>query len=167
MIPAYAAPAKASACSMAQINGFLMACTGTTGSQAACSTFTGGAANMACVGCLIPMTANTGALLVDSTNVPFALNAGGCVALADPSNGPACAMALDPLFQCEHAACNSMACQGTDTTTCQNSADTGACATQLMAANTACGADFSDGGAGTTTCGTSLGVITEICGNGM
>jgi hypothetical protein len=167
MIPAYAAPAKTSACSMAQVTGFLMACTGTTGSQSACSTFTGTAANMTCVGCLIPTAKNTGALLDDSTGAPWGLNAGGCVALADPSNGPGCAMALDPLFQCEHAACNSTACQGTDTTACQNAADMGACSTQLMAANTACAADFSDGGAGTTTCGTAAGVITEICGNGM
>ena len=152
---------------MAQINGFLMACTGATGSQTACNAFTGDATNMTCLGCLVPMAANTGALLVDTSGSPWGLNAPGCVALADPSNGPACAMALAPLFQCEHAACSSAACANVDTTACQSEADMGACSTQVMAANTACAADFSDGGAGTTTCGTSLGVITEICGNGM
>jgi hypothetical protein len=167
MIPAYAAPAKASACSMAQLSSFLTACTGTSGSQTACGAFQMATANKTCMGCMLPMTANTGGLLVDSSGLPFGLNVGGCVALADPSNGAGCAMALSALFQCEHAACNSTACQGTDTSACQNAADMGACSSQLSAANTACQADFSDGGVGTTTCSTALGALTEICGNGM
>jgi hypothetical protein len=113
------------------------------------------------------MAANTGGLLVDSSGTPWGLNVGGCVALADPTGGGACAMAISPLFQCEHAACNSMACLGVDTTACQNAADMGACATQLSAANSACTTDFADGGVGPTTCGSPLGVLTEICGNGM
>jgi hypothetical protein len=167
MIPVYVAPVHASACSMAQINGFLAACA--NGSPAACNTWIMDAANVTCIGCLDPAATNTGALLFDSNDQVFSLNIGGCIALADPTNGPACAAALDPLLQCQHAACNSAACQAASTTdvqACDTAAQMGACSSGLAAVQGVCGPDLGDGGVATTTCATAAGVIAEICGNG-
>jgi hypothetical protein len=165
MIPAYVPPAQVAACSNAQINGFLACAAGGT-----CTTWAGDPANAACVGCLVPATNNSGALLLDSNNKVFTLNLGGCIALADPTNGPACGAALDPLLQCEHAACDSAACQAattTDVQACESTAQMGACSAGLAAAQGVCGTDFVDGGVATTTCSTAAGIIAEICGNGM
>jgi hypothetical protein len=170
MIPAYAAPARALACSIAQINAFVLHCTSASGSTTACNSWETNTANSACFTCIAQGPRNSGAVLFDSTGAPFELNLGGCVALADPTNGPACGMAVDPLLQCEYAACNSAAClQATASVVddCITASDQGACASLLTAANSACVIDFGDGGVGNTTCATSAGVIAEICGNGM
>jgi hypothetical protein len=175
MIPAYEPPARAAVCSMAQINAFVTACASSTGSNTACSAWANDPANSACDTCVVQTAdagvgSNTGALLFDSNNQPFALNLGGCIALADPTNGPACGMAVDLLFQCENAACDSAACVAaplSDVQACQATSQQGACASQLATATSSCAIDLGDGGVGNTTCGTSAGIIAEICGNGM
>jgi hypothetical protein len=112
------------------------------------------------------------ALLFDSNNIAFAVDQGACLSLADSVDGTTCGMALDPLVQCEHASCNDPECQAAGDSAaairrCQKLADLGPCSSQSAAATAACAADLSGAGAGTTTCGTPLGVLGEICGNGM
>jgi hypothetical protein len=113
---------------------------------------------------------NSGAIIADSTGQPSFFNTSGCIALADKTNGPACAQALEPLVQCEFGACNSTACQNAaapDVQACIMAADMGACSSQYSAALSACQMDFADGGAGAGVCSTNLGTINEICGTGM
>lgn len=116
---------------------------------------------------------NSGALLFDSSSGEAELNVPGCVQLVDGNT--TCAAPLEELTLCELAACDSVACQTadpTDYTNCTTAADNVACASQLMAANVACGAtDSSDGGAlsvcQSNTAAELASVIYRICGNGM
>jgi hypothetical protein len=154
---------------MAQINAFLTDCASASASSTACSAWGNDPANNACATCVAPAPSNTGAVLFDSNGQPFGLNLGGCIALADPTNGPACGMAVDLLFQCENAACDSAACMAApsgDLQSCETASQQGACASQLATATGVCAIDFGDGGVGNTVCMTSDKIIAEICGNG-
>ncbi len=115
---------------------------------------------------------NSGALLFDSAGGAD-LNVPGCVQLVDGNT--TCAAPLEELTLCQLYACDSVACEmanGTDYDNCLNAANSGACASQTAAANSACGGgDSADGGA-LSVCqsNTTLqlaSVIYRICGNGM
>jgi hypothetical protein len=177
-IPAYAAVVQQpNACSAAQISTFASSCVGSTPSASACSAFQTATANATCMGCLFPSSGgtatNTGGVLLDySGKFIVGINTPGCIALADPGNGPACAADLEPLYQCETQACGSPDCRASTTSTyeaCLSStaAAAGACASQDNAALTACDSDFEDGGAGVGLCADDTSAINEICGTGM
>jgi hypothetical protein len=168
-IPGFNTPdAQPNACTAAEISQFLTACTGGSASPSACSAFQidGGP----CVGCLLQPN-NTGGVLLDSTGtVIVGVNTPGCIALADPDGGTACAVGLEPFFQCESQACGSADCRAADAAVylnCLNESQAGACATQY-ASSAACAAAYSDGGAavGTGRCSTPELVVDRICGTG-
>ena len=163
------------ACSSAQLGTFESSCL-TAATAGACSMFQTDTANKGCMGCLFPgaqggSTVNTGGMLVDSTGtIIVAVNTPGCIALADPGGGPACASALEPLFQCEVAACGSADCRTASASifqSCETTSEKGACDTQYMASQTACTAEYSDGGAAVTACATTAQVLDWIRGLGM
>ncbi len=90
------------ACSSTQLTTFVSACVATTAMPGPCNTFQTDTANKGCMGCLFPgtpgsPTENSGGMLVDSTGtIIVAVNTPGCIALANPANGPACASAIEP-----------------------------------------------------------------------
>jgi hypothetical protein len=163
------------ACSSAQLGTFESSCL-TAATAGACNSFQTDAANKGCMGCLFPgspgsPTQNSGGMLVDSTGtVIVAVNTPGCIALVDPGNGAACATALEPLFQCEVAACGSADCRTATPSifqSCETTSEKGACDTQYTASQTSCMADYGDGGAALTACATTAQVLNRICGTGM
>jgi hypothetical protein len=175
-IPAYATVvAQPNACSATQISDFVTSCTGSTATPAACNSFQTSAANGACLDCLFPATEagatfNTGGVLLDSTGTSIVgVNLPGCIALADPTNGPACAAGLEPLFQCESQACGSADCRTSTTSVyemCLTSTETAACSSQY-AASSPCAGEYEDGGAAVGACGSDTQVLNVICGAGM
>jgi hypothetical protein len=166
---------RLNACSSTQLTTFVSSCVATTAAPDACNNFQTDTANQACMGCLFPGshggTENTGGMLLDSTGtIIVAVNTPGCIALADPGGGPACASALEPLFQCEVAACGSADCRTATASvyqSCETTSEMGACATQYMASQTSCTAEYLDGGAAVTACATTALVLDRICGSGM
>jgi hypothetical protein len=166
------------ACSGAQLSSFMASCFSTTATTTACQTFQSDSANLGCVDCLFGVTdagtaSNTGGVLLDYTlSYFFESNQPGCIAIEDPTNGPACAQALEPLDQCDYDACGSNAACNTTALydACVQTANAagGACATYLNAAQTPCVAYFGlDAGLGSTgVCSTNQDVISVICGNG-
>jgi hypothetical protein len=128
------------------------------------------AANAGCIACMYGLidggTVSTGGVLFDSMGVALDFNVPGCIALADPTNGPACAAALEPAIQCVSAACNTPACMAnpSEVTSCETTAESGACLTEVETEQSACAIDEGDGGVGTTTCSTPTGILTTICG---
>jgi hypothetical protein len=133
--------------------------------------------NPACAACIAPMTdagagENTGALLFDPAG-DAELNVPGCVQLVDGNT--TCAAPLEEQTLCELYACDSMACQmasSTDYSNCVTAADDQACASQVSAANSACGGSESADGGGLSVCQTNSDMdvatlIYRICGNGM
>ena len=175
-VPAYAAVvAQKDACSAAQISSFLTSCTGSTASGPACNSFQIDTSNGACMACLFPSTdagasMNTGGVLLNyAGDQMVGVNTPGCIALADPTNGPACAAGLEPLFQCETQACGSGDCRTATTSiyeACLTSTETGACASQYAAASS-CASEYADGGAAVGACATQTQVLNVMCGAGM
>jgi hypothetical protein len=177
-IPAYATVVQqVGACSAAQISTFVSSCVGSTASPGSCSGFQTASANAMCMGCLFPTGSsgaptNTGGVLLDYTGkIIVGVNTPGCIALADPSSGPACAAALEPLYQCETQACGSNDCRTSTPSTYQacltsTTADAGVCTSEDNAA-APCTADFEDGGVGLGVCADDTSAINEICGTGM
>jgi len=163
---------QANACSASDLSSFLASCRSGTATQAACSSLLLGTAFAGCAGCLFPTTTNAGALLFDATGKHLVgTNQPGCLALADPTNGPACAAVLEPWEQCTYAACSSAACLAsqTDYNACTTAADDpgGACYSRLAAAhNAACEADMASGGVLSARCNTDAEVLNAICGTG-
>ncbi len=157
------------ACTATQISGYLTACDSTTATQTTCTNFFNDAANANCLSCLdgAPVDAgtvtNTGARLF--AGMAWTANTPGCIALADPDGGTACATAQNSRFQCELITCGQCTTQA-EFTSCQNAvlATGGACATYTDA--TQCAADFADGGARSTSCGTTAAIFNKICGTG-
>jgi hypothetical protein len=175
-IPAYVnVVAQANACSSTQISEFLTACTGTTATPDACNSFQIDSANGGCMACLLPSTdagafQNTGGVLLDYSGKQLVgVNTPGCIALADPTNGPACASGLEPLFQCETQACGSADCRTSAASVyeaCLMSTETAACTSQY-AASSPCTVEYADGGAAAGACATDTQVLNVICGAGL
>jgi hypothetical protein len=116
---------------------------------------------------------NTGATLYGAAGTIVDLNVPGCIALADPSNGPACARAFEPLMQCVDAAC-ALWCSASDFGTCAVAATgTGApCASYYAAITTPCATDLATNGVAYTVCGWNSNseltdVLNVICGTGQ
>ncbi len=155
------------ACSSTQISGFVSACTGSGGSQSACSAFQMNSANMACMACLIGNPQNTGALLLSGMQV-VDINVPGCIALKDPTNGPACAQALTPDLFCDDFACGGCADQNSFNTCLGTVEGTGgACAMYGGPAQSSCANDFADAGVANTSCADITSIINVICGTGQ
>jgi hypothetical protein len=182
MIPAYMPPAQQlNACTPAQITAFVGACFATPPNQTACNNeqmmlSTSAAACYNCLFGVVPMgdagaASNKGGVLLDYTGMSFfSTNSPGCIALEDPTNGPACAGNLEPLFQCELQACSSMACQTASSTVfgaCVSASQMGACSAEVMGVQSSCTTDLGDGGVGGSKCGTDQQVLNAICGTGM
>jgi hypothetical protein len=102
----------------------------------------------------------------DSDNQYF--NVAGCIALTDTTGGTACAGALQPLEECDDAACNDCLTTSASETSieqCETSAESGACASYVQSVNSLCAADFADGGAG-NTCSDATYIVNRFCGTG-
>jgi hypothetical protein len=168
------------ACTAAQITAgggsasFVDSCFVMTATQTNCTRWQGDSANATCAGCLFGSTdagawSRSGGLLLDYTGKTFVGgNLPGCIALADPSKGPACAAEVEPVIACEAAACSSAACLAAspnDYRNCISKSLTGACAA-YRGNFAACAADYADGGVGTTRCGRAEEAFNVICGKG-
>jgi len=176
-IPAYTTVSpQLDACNGTQISDFVSACTASGASASACSSFQTTPGNTGCMACLFPKSSsgaamNTGGVLLDYAGKAIVgVNTPGCIALADPKNGPACAAVLEPLYQCEEQACSSADCVTSDAGTyqmCLDGAEMGACSSQSSAASSTCTPDYEDGGAALVACATDTLILNEICGTGM
>jgi hypothetical protein len=167
-VPPYAPVMQQKSCSSAQIAAFSGACFGSTSSPGSCTSFFSDAG--ACGNCLLPLDGgapNSGAVLVDSTGLDIvSVNTPGCIALADPTNGPACARQLEPLFLCETQACGSPDCQASPAATyteCLTASQSGACSAEYANASV-CNVEYLDGGAAVGACASATQVLSVICG---
>jgi hypothetical protein len=170
-VPTYTPVTHQSACSAAQVMGFITACDSQGATNATCGAFAMMAANTACMDCIQPYSDAgtlelTGATTEDNMGNLFT-NTAACIQITDKSSGTGdCAAAYSELDICFADACQSAACQN-DFQTCAMGAATGACMTQYGAYTTACAADRADGGSLTSACTDDTATITVICGNGM
>jgi hypothetical protein len=154
------AVANQGVCDTATIAAFVAAC-GDKGSQTKCDTWQttnvlgDAGAGTACGNCIFaPM--NNGGTWTDPEGY-FGPNYGGCIQLTDPTNGPACASALDNADGCVGVACDS--CSSGDIDACRDAAAKASCSSYASTEQTACKKDDGDGGAFTTCspgAGTSL-----------
>jgi hypothetical protein len=173
--PPYAAVKQMlNACSSAQISAFLAACAPATGyeppslwppSTADCNAWQTDSTNKTCLGCLAGNPPNTGALLLNSSNQIIDENLPGCIALKDTTNGPACAMVLEPDLQCAHASCASCGDQ-TSFDTCRQATlgSGGPCNSE---ANSVKKSLCYKVGPATMSCASTQQVINVICGAGQ
>ncbi len=163
-------------CTAADISAFTAAC-GDNGSNAACQAYqtsNTGDAGTACGNCIFDPT-NAGATWVDQMGY-FGPNYGACIQLLDPTNGAACATALDNLNDCLGFECDDCA----DSTTFQTCSQTvggagGVCNSYVAPDQTKCATDLGDGGVGNQCSpGAASGkqdpdwqfIINLICGGG-
>jgi hypothetical protein len=162
------------ACSGTDISGYITACESMNSTNQGCQTWFNGAP-AACVNCLVPATdagkaTNAGGLLTDFSGMyNLGGNGPGCVALVDPTNGPACAAKYEPWIQC-------LANSGCYTCTTQASFQScgativgngGACNAEYTAFRSACSTDLADGGAfNGGACSDDTQALSVICGNG-
>jgi len=158
------------ACTSAQIASFITACI--PGDTTDCTNWLDESANYACKGCLVQqggsgseVTSLGGVLLlVDGDSTYFVGgNKPGCEELANSATGGACATVLEPLLQCNFAAC--LACNPPQVPGCSAVADAdgGACSTYVAGTSACQGADA---GFATGPCGTDVQAINVICGTG-
>jgi len=179
LLPYATVQQRVNACTGTQISGFLVAC-GTDPTSSNCVTFRNDAANATCMSCMLGINdagtpTNTGGMLISASGVPFTTNTPGCIALLDQGTGSACAQVLEPLLQCDIAACGNTGCASTaDFLKCTDvsHSGSGACA-QAFASSAPCAADFQDGGVALTKCngGPDLSSpqldLNAICGTGV
>ena len=167
----------AGACTGAEIAGYVAGCL-TGGSQAACTAWFN-SATMACGVCIAPamqaadgalVPTNTGAIVYDYNSNNIGPNYPGCIAIKDTTGGTACAQAYWAFYQCLDATGCLLTCTTTAAfQTCEQTVATGsgACASKYTAQQTACAADFADGGVGNGgVCSNDTEVLSVICGNG-
>jgi hypothetical protein len=174
-LPPYVAVAPmANSCTSMQISGFLSACVAQGATANNCSMWA--SANSACAGCIVQGTdagaTETGAIIFGAMGSPVSGNVPGCIALADPNGGPACATQLEPLMQCIAVACPNCGDQ-TSFANCEKAARAsgGVCGSLSSAAQSPCATYLGSSGVGVTKCGygTSnelVDVINVICGTG-
>jgi len=174
-LPSYATVVPmAGACNSMQMSGFMSACVGQGATRDNCVSWA--KSNSMCAECIIQSTdagvTETGAILFSSMGGPVGGNVPGCIALADPTNGPACAVQFEPVIQCVALACAECADQQSFSN-CEAAAraTTGACAGVSSAAQTLCANDLGSNGVGVTKCGYGTSnelpdVINVICGAG-
>ncbi|HEX8793028.1 MAG TPA: hypothetical protein VF765_18920 [Polyangiaceae bacterium] len=173
--PQYATVAPmANACNSMQITGFISACVAQGATGMNCASWAN--ANSTCAGCIVQGTdagaTETGAILFDANGKPVSGNVPGCVAIADPTNGPACAAQLEPLMQCVAVACG-MCTDQASFSSCEQAARAsgGVCGSLSSAAKMPCAGDMGSNGVGLTKCGYGTqnelqDVINVICGTG-
>ncbi len=158
------------ACSPTILGAYIADCYSVDSTEATCQAFYADAGDQSCVECLIPTDGaghptNNGGLLVDPAGEAWTANFPACLALVDPTNGPACAEVLEPQQQCELQACGG----------CATASSSNACLDALGAAGAACSgydltpcnAYFSDAGFSLAACATPEAAINVICGTGQ
>lgn len=164
------------ACQQGQITAFVTACASSTSSSTSCDNWQQDPNNSECDACILPSDGlgnlqATGGVMVNAQGGFFTQNTPGCLALVDPTNGPACAAQLEPLLQCQYQACAN--CPLGTGLTCGPIADGpgGACAQYTIPA---CATDYlADGGtfnnqcSGATQAEAIQAVFEVICGNGI
>jgi hypothetical protein len=176
-VPSYAPVQQmGAACQQGQISAFITACTTATSTSTTCNNWQQDPNNSQCDACILPSDGMgdllaTGGVMVNAQGGFFSQNTPGCIALVDPTHGPACAQQLEPLLQCQYQACAN--CPIGTGLTCGPIADGpgGACAQYAIPA---CATDyFPDGGTFNNACsgGTQSeaiqAVLEVICGNGI
>lgn len=161
-------------CNAMQISGFISSCVAQGASGNGCAQWAN--ANASCAGCIVQGTdagaTETGAILFGADGKPVSGNVPGCIALADPANGPACAQQLEPVMQCVALACGT--CNNQQTfSACEKAARAsgGACGMFSSAADSPCASALGSNGVGVTKCGYGTmnelsDVIDVICGTG-
>ena len=114
------------------------------------------------------------ALLNNAAKAIIGPNIPGCIALADPTDGPTCAAQYEQLLQCEGYGCaGCVTANPDDYTSCAAAADDGACHEYLTNKTTNCQKDFACTGVYHTVCTgaddatTTANVLNEICGTGQ
>jgi hypothetical protein len=168
------------ACTSMQISGFISSCVQSGTTSNGCVSWAD--SNATCAGCIVQGTdaglAQTGAILFNvnpssGAMVPVSSNVPGCIALADPTNGPACAEQLEPLMQCVAEACGFACTDQTSFSSCEQAvrASGGACGNLASAAQMPCATDMASSGVGVAKCGYGTQnelqeVINVICGTG-
>jgi hypothetical protein len=178
-VPPYVAVVgMAKSCDMTQISGFISSCVTSGATSNGCEQWAN--ANSTCAACIVQGTdagpAETGAILFDTNSSgmesPASANVPGCIAIADPTNGPACATQLEPLMQCVALACPMCADQ-TSFSNCEKAAraSNGTCGGYSSMADSPCSADMASSGVAVTQCGYGtdnelVDVINVICGSG-
>lgn len=169
-------------CTADEISTFITAC-GDGQTQTSCNDWQNtnilaDAGPTTCGACIFPSDSSgnptnvgpTYTVVVSSTVATFGINYGACISLLDPTNGPACAVALDNSTDCEQESCAT--CTTTATAdSCFTYTDNGACATPVNSVQTACASDQTQGG----TCQPGGGktanpdwtyILNQICGSG-
>ena len=160
-------------CASTDISAFIAAC-GDSGSTTLCNTWkkaNTGTSGTPCGNCILPGSTNNGGAWFDGTSriVP---NYGACTQLLDKTSGTACAMAYEAQWECVGVACDGCTTKtefDNCFTTVANSG--GGCRSFALTYDTACTADFAEGGAlntcePTTTTGDAdfTSIINLVCG---
>jgi hypothetical protein len=166
------------ACSSPQITAgggpasFIDSCLSNAATQATCADWQDASANATCATCLFRANdagapSSAGGLLFDYTGTNFlGANIAGCIAIADSSDGPACAASLAPLIECEIHACAGCSTEmQTQYEDCLSQSQMGACTIEYNN-SASCVPDYADGGVGRTVCSTPEGALNVICGTG-
>jgi len=144
-------------CEASDIAAFVAVCGDNYGTGAGCTAWwianvAGDAGTGTACGNCIAAPGNNGGSWSDPTSVQGSEafpNYGACIQLLDPTNGPACAAALDNISACEGLQCDD--CPDGDTyTACQATVDAAICSTYNTTWESACTTDDADGGVGST-----------------
>jgi hypothetical protein len=145
--PGYTAPkVQANACASADIQAFISACLDSS-DQSACDTWANSnvasdaGAGTACGNCIFSADGNGAVWFDPNAGVPLP-NYGACIALTDPTNGAACAGAVNDAQSCQDVACGSCMDQ-TSYDGCATAANSGECASYGSALQTSCKSDQS------------------------
>ena len=178
LLPYNAPTQMLNACSSTDIPAFVTACLSSTATNKTCGAWQNGA-SATCLGCLFPekkkVPTNSGGVLFEVYGTGYAFfegNQPACIALKDPTNGPACAAAYEPYVQCLQEACGV-------NTACKTEKEYEACLTDVVAKGGACasyyatykaapcGTDISGDAGIATECADNAGSINVVCGTGI
>jgi hypothetical protein len=156
------------ACTASDIAAFVAACDSAPATATSCNNWFQNASPtcLSCLGATDAGISRAGALDSDYQGNFIGANYAGCLAIVDGNS--VCASAYENAVQCFEAAgcgtCNTQA----QSNMCQMTifSNGGACGTYIVAYNSACMADVTDGGAFNGPCADDTSVLSVICGNG-
>jgi len=106
----HAKDAHQGACTDAQIHAFYDDCLAPTATQQTCAPFSGSSAsteNKACAACIVSRDSDPKLGPLVEHKGTISVNVAGCMEIADPANGLACAKAYQAADACERAACSA------------------------------------------------------------
>jgi hypothetical protein len=174
---------KLGSCTSTDISAFITACISST-TPTPCNDWQNanlagavdGGAGTACGNCIFPADSmgdptNAGPTYILPSSNTFGVNYAACIQVLDPTNGPACALAIDNWDDCTDYACGSCTSPSTYTT-CQSYVDgAGMGCNTPYTSTSVCSTDDADGGP-INTCQTGVtttdftNIINLFCGSG-